>query len=170
MLRVFKTRILATDMFPVNKPDYVAELWPADRLDDLLEAVDILYLAAPLTELTRNMIDARALAKMRAGSILINVARGPLVVEEDLVAALRTGQLGGAGLDVTAEEPLAASSPLWDLPNVVITPHVGGQKAGRIDDMTNFFCANLRRWFAREPLANLVDKRLGYPVPAEAAR
>jgi D-3-phosphoglycerate dehydrogenase len=165
VLGAFKTRILATDMFPVNKPDYVAELWPAERLDDLLAAVDVLFLAAPLTPITHGMIDARALAKMRPGALLINVARGPLVVESDLVAALESGQLGGAGLDVTTEEPLPANSPLWDLPNCIITPHVGGQSARRIDDMTDFFCANLQRWLAGEPLENLVDKSLGYPVP-----
>lgn len=167
VLAPLKTRILATDMFPIRKPDYVAELWPADRLDDLLAEVEFLILAAPLTDQTRGMIDARAIGKMRRGSFLINVARGPLVVEADLVAALRSGQLAGAGLDVTAEEPLPADSPLWEEPNVIITPHVGGQSATRIDDMTNFFCANLRRWQAGERLANLVDKRLGYPSPDE---
>ncbi len=165
VLRVFKTRILATDMFPIDKPDYVEQLWPATGLDQLLSEVDFLFLAAPLTDLTRNMIDHRALTLMRPGSFLINVARGPLVVEADLVAALASGHLAGAGLDVTAEEPLPADSPLWSQPNVIITPHVGGQSATRIDDMTNFFCENLRRWQAGERLLNLVDKRLGYPAP-----
>jgi phosphoglycerate dehydrogenase-like enzyme len=165
VLRAFKTRILATDTFPVDKPDFVEALCPAERLDDLLAEVDVLFLAAPLTEITRNMIDRRALARLRPGALLINVARGPLVVEADLVAALESGHLAGAGLDVTAEEPLAVDSPLWSLPNVVITPHVGGQSARRIDDMTDFFSANLKRWQAGEPLANFVDKRLGYPVP-----
>jgi len=165
VLRVFNTRILATDMFPIDKPDYVEALWPANRLDELLAAVEFLFLAAPLTELTRNMIDRRALSLLRAGSFLINVARGPLVVEADLIAALKSGQLAGAGLDVTAEEPLPADSPLWSQPHVIITPHVGGQSATRIDDMTNFFCENLRRWQAGERLQNLVDKRLGYPAP-----
>lgn len=165
VLSVFKTRILATDMFPVDKPDYVESLWPADRLDDLLAQSDILILAAPLTEVTRGMIDARALKQMKRGALLINVARGPLVIEQDLIAALESGHLAGAGVDVTEVEPLPDSSPLWALPNVVITPHVGGQSATRIDDMTNFFCENLRRWRARLPLMNLVDKRLGYPTP-----
>jgi len=165
VLSAFKTRILATDMFPVDKPDYVEALWPADRLNDLLAQSDILILAAPLTDLTRGMIDALALGKLKRGALLINVARGPLVVEADLVAAIESGRLAGAGLDVTEEEPLPPDSPLWPLPNVVITPHVGGQSATRIDDMTDFFCENLRRWLAGRPLVNLVDKRLGYPVP-----
>lgn len=165
VLRVFKVRILATDWFPVDKPDYVEALWPPDRLDDLLAEADIVILAAPLTQATRGMIDQRALGRMKRPALLVNVARGPLVVEADLVAALEEGRLAGAGLDVTEHEPLAPESPLWDLPQVVITPHVGGQSARRSDDMTDFFCENLRRWQAGETLLNLVDKKLGFPVP-----
>jgi len=165
VLAPLRTRILATDMFPIHKPDCVAELWAPERLDELLAEVEFLILAAPLTEITRGMIDRGALAKMRRGSFLINVARGPLVVEPDLIAALESGQLAGAGVDVTAEEPLPVDSQLWTQPNVIITPHVGGQSATRIDDMTNFFCANLTRWQAGARLLNLVDKRLGYPSP-----
>ena len=170
VLAAFKTRILATDMFPVQRPAHVEELWPADRLDDLLGAVDIVILCAPLNEQTRGMIDVAALAKMRPGSLLVNMARGPLVVEDDLVEALGSvhvdgGHLGGAALDVTEVEPLPASSRLWDLPNVIITPHVAGQSARRIDDMTDFFCENLRRYQSGEPLLNLLaDKRLGFPI------
>jgi D-3-phosphoglycerate dehydrogenase len=165
VLRPFNCRILATDYFPVDKPDYVAELWPPEKLDDLLREVDYLILAAPLTNETRGMMNARTLGLMKPDAFLINVARGPLVVEADLVAALQAGRLAGAGVDVTEEEPLKATSPLWYLPNVIITPHVGGQSRTRIDDMTNFFCENLRRWFSSEPLQNLVDKRLGFPLP-----
>jgi D-3-phosphoglycerate dehydrogenase len=165
VLSVFRTTILATDWFPVNKPAHVAELLPADSVDEILPRVDILILAAPLTEVTRGMIDARRLALLPRGAILINVARGPLVVERDLVAALETGQLGGAGLDVTEVEPLPLESRLWELPNVIVTPHVGGQAASRIDDMTNFFCDNLARYLTGQPLRNLVDKRLGFPMP-----
>jgi D-3-phosphoglycerate dehydrogenase len=93
------------------------------------------------------------------------MARGGLVVEDDLVAALESGQLAGAALDVTATEPLPPESPLWELPNVIITPHVGGQAATRIDDMTRFFCDNLRRYMANRPLRNLVVKELGFPRP-----
>jgi len=164
VVRPFKTRILATDVFPVDKPPYVDALWPAERLPELLSAVEILFLAAPLTPATRGMIDRRALAKMQKGSLLINVARGPLVVEADLVEALRGGHLAGAALDVTEEEPLAAASRLWDTPGVIITPHVAGQSRLRIDQMTDFFCDNLRRYLDGQPLRNLVDKQLGFPV------
>lgn len=164
VLQAFKTRILATDMFPADKPEYVEDLWPAERLHDLLAESDIVILAAPLTATTRGMIDAQTLACMKPGALLINVARGPLVVEYALVEALQSGRLAGAGLDVTEQEPLPASSPLWELPNVIITPHVGGQSATRINDMTNFFCENLRRWLSGEPLLNLIDKQLGFPI------
>jgi D-3-phosphoglycerate dehydrogenase len=165
VLAPLKTRILATDVFPVNKPDYVAELWPAERLHDLLSLSDVVLLCVPLTDRTRGMIDAEALTQIKSGAILINVARGPVVVERDLVAALQSGHLGGTGLDVTEVEPLPPTSPLWQLPNVIITPHVGAQSARRYDAVTDFFCTNLRRFVAGERLLNLVDKRLGFPVP-----
>lgn len=165
VLKPMDTTIVATDWFPVNKPDYVDELLPADALDDILPRIDVLILAVPLTEHTRGIIDARRLRMLPPEAVVINVARGPVIVEEDLVQVLRSGHLWGAGLDVTAEEPLAADSPLWDLPNVIITPHVGGQRASRSDDMTDLFCLNLARYLKHEPLVNLVDKSLGFPGP-----
>jgi D-3-phosphoglycerate dehydrogenase len=163
LIAPFKTRILATDVFPVDKPAYVAALWPAERLADLVAQCDFVFLCAPLTAQTRGMIDGGLLARFKHGAVLVNVARGPLVVEADLVAALRSGALAAAALDVTPDEPLPPASPLWELPNVIITPHVAGQSARRIDQMTDFFCENLRRYRAGQPLENLVDKRLGYP-------
>jgi D-3-phosphoglycerate dehydrogenase len=102
---------------------------------------------------------------MKPGAILINVARGPLVNESALVAALESGRLDSAALDVTPEEPPAADSPLWRAPRLIITPHVAGQSGHRIDAMTEFFCDNLRRYLRGEALRNLVDKRLGFPEP-----
>jgi len=160
----FKTRILAVDTYPVDKPAHVEALWPVERLPDLLREVDFLFLAAPLTPVSRGMIGAAELALMKSGSILINVARGPLVKESALVDALRSGHLAAAGVDVTEQEPLSPTSPLWEMPNVIITPHVGGQSRLRIDQMTDFFCDNLRRYQTGQPLKNLVDKSLGYPV------
>jgi len=170
VLKAFETTILATDWYPENKPDYVDELLPADKLDDLLPRVDVLILAAPLNEHTRGMIDVRRLRLLPPEAVLINVARGPLVVESDLVEVMQSGHLWGAGVDVTEKEPLAPESPLWDLPNVIITPHVGGQRASRIDDMTNLFCENLRLFQTGKPLINRVDKRLGFPEPAAMRR
>jgi phosphoglycerate dehydrogenase-like enzyme len=166
VLRPWKVRILATDVFADEKPDCVDELWPADQLPQLLHACDIVILCVPLNEETQHLIAERELAAMKKGSLLINVARGPVVDEDALVAALQSGHLGGAGLDVTEVEPLPVESPLWTLPNVIITPHVGAQARRRVDDTTDLICENLRRYFAGRKLLNLVDKRLGYPTPA----
>lgn len=170
VLAAFQVRILATDVFPVDKPDHVDELWPADRLNDLLPLVDVLILCVPLNDTTARMIDAAALARMKQNAILINVARGPVVVEQDLVRALVSGRLAAAGLDVTETEPLPPESELWQLPNVIITPHVGAQSAHRVNDTTDFFCVNLQRYLAGKPLLNLVDKQLGFPRPADRRR
>jgi D-3-phosphoglycerate dehydrogenase len=165
LLSVFNTRILATDMFPLDKPDYVEALMPAECLEEMASQVDILILCAPLNDMTRGMIDGRILGAMKRYSLLANMARGPLVVHSELVAALASGHLAGAVMDVTEPEPLAPESPLWDMPNVIITPHVAGQSARRIDNMTNLYCENLRRWKTGEPLINrLTEKRLGFPI------
>jgi D-3-phosphoglycerate dehydrogenase len=165
LLRPFKTRILATDLFPVDKPASVDALWPAEGLDRLLAESDIVILAAPLNANTQGMIDKAALAKMKPTALLANMARGGLVVTDDLIAALESGGIAGAVMDVTDPEPLPPGSRLWELPNVIITPHVGGQAKTRIDDMTDLFCENLRRWRAGKPLINLLtDKNLGFPI------
>ncbi len=169
VLQAFRCEIHATDLFPENKPQYVASLREANELDSMLADVDIVVLAAPLNDQTRGMFNAERLANMRQNALLINMARGPLVVEEDLIESLESGHLAGAGLDVTEVEPLSENSRLWDNPRVLITPHVGGQAARRIDDMTDFFCENLRRYVQKRPLLNLTDKQLGFPLPQNAA-
>ena len=153
-------------MFLQGQTACVDELWPTDHLERLLAEADIVILTLPLNGQTEGLIAAPQLARMKRGAILINVARGPIVVEAVLVTALQSGQLGGAGLDVTEVEPLPEESPLWELPNVIITPHVGAQSARRADDTTNLVCENLRRYFAHKPLINKVDKWLGFPTPA----
>jgi D-3-phosphoglycerate dehydrogenase len=163
VFRAFNCKIVGTDWWPGPKPPEVDKMYPADAVDEILPQIDILVLAAPLTSHTRNMIDARRLALLPKDALVINVARGPLVVTNDLVDALESGHIAGAGVDVTEPEPLPPDNRLWEQPNVIITPHVGGQSATRAGDMTNFFCENLRRHFAGEKLINLVDKRLGFP-------
>jgi phosphoglycerate dehydrogenase-like enzyme len=165
VLAPFRVRILATDYFPVRKPAAVEWLGPPDALPEVLAAADVLFLCAPLTPLTRGLIDAAALGRMKPGAILVNMARGRLVDEEALAAALESGRLDSAALDVTPDEPPAADSPLWTAPRLIVTPHVAGQSARRIDAMTDFFCDNLRRYLDGRPLRNLVDKRLGFPEP-----
>jgi D-3-phosphoglycerate dehydrogenase len=170
VLAAFRTRILATDVFTDDRPPHVEQLLPPERLGELLPQVDVLIITVPLTEQTRGMIDAAALARMKRGALLVNVARGPVVVEADLVEALRSGQLSGAGLDVTEVEPLPEGSPLWLLENVIITPHVGAQSGRRNDNVTELFCENLRRFARGEALCNVVDKGLGFPTPADRQR
>ncbi|MEN1680004.1 MAG: D-2-hydroxyacid dehydrogenase [Planctomycetota bacterium] len=168
VLAAFGTKILATDYFPERKPDYVQWLGAADELDTLLPQVDSLILALPLSEQTRGLIDREKIARMRPGATLVNVARGGIFVGEDLVDAVESGHMAGAAVDVNEVEPLPAESRLWDAPGALITPHVGGQRASRIDDMTDLFCENLRRYQAGQRLINACDKRLGFPHPADS--
>lgn len=165
LLEPFQVEIFATDYFPVRKPPQVKELWPADRLLELAARSDILILCLPLNDDTQRLISKQVIEAMPRGSYLINVARGRVVDEPALINALQTGHLAGAGVDVTYDEPLAAESPLWSVPNVIITPHVGAQAARRVDDSTQLACENLRRYAAGLQLLNIVDKRLGFPHP-----
>jgi D-3-phosphoglycerate dehydrogenase len=158
-------KVIATDYYPVHKPECVAELWDAADLDRLLSESDVVILALPLNASTQHLIDRARLARMRPGSYLINVARGAVVEEVALVDALQSGHLRGAGLDVTEIEPLPADSPLWEMPNVIITPHVGAQSFSRVDDTVELICENLKRWQTGAPLYNRVDKQLGFPHP-----
>ncbi len=127
-----------------------------EGLDQVLPKADWLILACPLTDTTRGLIDRRALALLPPGAQLINVARGEVVNEPDLIDALCSGQLAGAFLDVFAHEPLAAESPLWDMPNVIVTPHTAGHSDGHFERVAQAFVDNLARWLANQPLANRV--------------
>jgi phosphoglycerate dehydrogenase-like enzyme len=133
-----------------------------DMLPQLLAESDFVVLAAPLTPETEDMIDADALAAMKPSAWLINVARGRLVDERALVHALRDGGIGGAVLDTFRDEPLPPSSPFYDLPNVIVTPHTSWSSGRVLDRSVELFCDNLRRYAAGEPLANLVDPTAGY--------
>ena len=142
-------------------PDFGAVL-PMERLDGALAGADYVVLAAPLTPQTRGMIDAAALDRMRPSARLVNVGRGALVAEPDLVKALRDGRIAGAALDVFEDEPLPPSSPLWEMPNVVVSPHMSGDVVGWRDELVRLFTDNLGRYTSGRPLLNIVDKRLGY--------
>lgn len=164
VLRTFAARTVAFELLWKDAPPTadVEAIYPVERLDEFLSHLDVVILCVPLTGITRGMFDAQRIARMKPGSILINVARGEVVVESALVTALRDGPLFAAGLDVTEVEPLPDSSPLWNLLNVVITPHVGAQAFDRLDRTTEFFCENLRRFLTGRPLRNLVDKQRGF--------
>ncbi len=128
----------------------------------MLAQADYVLVAAPLTPGTRHLIDRAALNAMRPGAVLINVARGDLVDEAALIEAVQSGRLGGAALDVFAQEPLPAESPLWDLPNVILTPHIAGLTPHYNDRALALFAENLRRYLASQPLLNVVDQASGY--------
>ncbi len=170
MLRPWEVRILATDFYPENQPPEVDELWPAARINDLFAASDIVILTLPLNSSTHHCVGEEQYAAMKPGGYFVNVARGSVVDESALVAALSTRHLAGAGVDVVETEPLPPTSPLWADPHVLITPHVGAQSSRRVDDTTELVCINLRRYFADAPLFNRVDKSLGFPHPSVSYR
>jgi len=156
--RGFGMRVLAVDPEPVPVPAEVEARWGTDRFHDLLGTSDVVFVSAPLTEQTRRLFDATAFQAMRPDSILINVSRGGIVDIDAMLAALASGQLRAAGLDVTPEEPLPAGSPLWDHPNVVITPHIAGASPRRGDRIVGRFGRNLAHFLAGEPLEGVIDK------------
>jgi len=166
ILEPFRVSIRATDYFPEHKPPQVEELLPHTQLLNLAAWSEILILTLPLNASTRGIINRGVFDAMPKGSYLINVARGQCVNEQDLIDSLESGRLAGAGLDVTAVEPLPAESRLYDQPNVLITPHVGAQSGPRYDDSTRLICENLKRYLSGQPLFNIVDKSLGFPHPS----
>lgn len=137
----------------------------AGQLRDLLPSADFIVLALPLTPATAGIIGAPELAAASPGAWIVNLGRGGLVDEPALAAALAGGTIGGAALDVFTTEPLPAASPLWDLPNVIVSPHMSGDFRGWDEALTGLFLDQLRRYRAGRPLANVVDKTLGY-VPS----
>jgi phosphoglycerate dehydrogenase-like enzyme len=140
-------------------------VWGESGLDAVYRESDAIIVAAPDTVETRGMIDGAALARMKKSAVLINVARGRLVDEDALVAALRSGGIRGAGLDVFAQEPLPVDHPLWQLPNVVVTPHVSAVTHGFWKRETDLIVDNLERYLVGDPpeeWRNVVDKHAGY--------
>ncbi len=135
---------------------------PPDRLPELLAESDFVVLAAPLTADTVGLIGETSIGQMKPGAWVINVARGELVDERALARAVRNGTIGGAVLDTFREEPLPPTSPLYDLPNVILTPHTSWSSTRVLDRSVDLFCDNLRRFAAGEPLVNVVDPSAGY--------
>lgn len=162
-VRALGARVLALKRTPCEAPDEGTEvLTGSEAFPRLLEESDYLVLTAPATGETRSLVDASALERMKPGAVLVNVARGSLVDQEALVEALRSGRLRGAGLDVFQHEPLPEGDPLWDLENVLITPHVSGATPDFWWRQTDLIVENLNRWFSGRPLRNQVDLDAGY--------
>ena len=160
--RAFGMRVLAVDREAVPPSPEVASVWPPSRFEELLATADVLAICCPLTDETRGRFDAAAFAKMKPEAILVNVTRGEVMVEADLVAALQAGRIGGAALDVAPREPLPADSPLWTLPQVVMSPHTAGASQFRAARNLDRFVANLGRLRRGEALEGVIDKQLGY--------
>ncbi len=160
--RAFGMRVLALRRRPRGDEEPPDEVWGPDRLDDLLRESDYLIVCCALTDQTRGMVGARELALMKPTAVLVNVARGAVVDEEALIDALREGRPAGAGLDVTAQEPLPPESPLWQMENVIVTPHVAGSSPRTWGRQFALLRENLRRYAAGEALLNVVDKPAGY--------
>lgn len=156
--------VIAVDAVRAQAPSYVAELKPATRqnLHDLLRRADIVMTACPLTAETYHLISHEELALMKPSAYLINVTRGGIVDEAALIDALNAGQIAGAGLDVVEKEPLSPDNPLWDAPNLILTPHRAGASQHRPRKIFEFFMQNLECYLQGERPVNLIDKRRGF--------
>lgn len=156
LARALGLKVLGVRRSPLRAGDPVDELHEPAALRGLLARCDWLVIACPLTAETRGLVDADLLAALPRGARLINIARGEIVVEAALIEALRRGHLAGAYLDVFETEPLPPESPLWDLPNVLVTPHNSGAAAGNDERVLGIFLDNLARWHRGAPLVNEV--------------
>jgi D-2-hydroxyacid dehydrogenase (NADP+) len=163
--RPFGVHVVAVKHDPGSRHDAgvgVDELLPVGALDEVLGRADHVCLTVPLTPATHHLMDARRLGRMRPGAFLYNVSRGAVLDQAALVEALRAGKLAGAGLDVFEEEPLPAASPLWDLENVILTPHVAGVTPLYYQRTAALFADNLERFLSGRPLANRFERERGY--------
>lgn len=142
-----------------NLPD---RIYPSEATRSMLAECDFVVITLPLTARTHHLVDADVLKAMKPTAYLVNVGRGAIINEADLVRGLKKGWLAGAGLDVYEEEPLPDDSPLWEMPNVIMTPHISGFTPMYDERATDIFAENLRRYLAGEPLLNLVNRIEGY--------
>ncbi len=155
-------RVIAVREQPEKGSEGSDAIFAPAQLDDMLAQSDYVVIAAPLTPETRNLMNASRLSKMKPDACLINVSRGPLVDEAALADALRHKKIAGAALDVFLKEPLLSDSPLWDLDNLLITPHTAGVTEKLWERHYALIRENLRRYLAHQPLLAVVDKQKGY--------
>lgn len=151
----FEMRVIGLKRSPGSDTGAASEVRPTSDLERLLPEADVVALTCPLTPETTGLITASRLARMKPSAMLINVARGPVVDEPALIEALQSRLIAAAGIDVTVEEPLAASSPLWHLPNALITPHTAGETQAYEDNVIDILLHNLDQlWLGRTDLRN----------------
>jgi phosphoglycerate dehydrogenase-like enzyme len=158
----FGMKVIATRASGKSGPDYVSYVGLPDELLKLTPQADFVVNCAPLTPQTTGIFDAAFFTAMKPGAFFLNVGRGRSAVTADLIAALSSGKIAGAGLDVVDPEPLPATSPLWHLPNVIMTPHVSAATPMAETQRTALLRENLRRYVAGEPMLAVVDPDRGY--------
>lgn len=163
-IKAFETTVLGNrrSARPGDADPDVDELFGPDGLDEMLARCDAVVLSAPHTPETVDLFDAERIGRLKPGAVVVNVGRGSIIDEAALVGALESGQVGAAVLDVTREEPLPAHSPLWDAPNMYLSPHCSTAREGYDEALMELFCDNLTRFLAGEPLRNAVDPDRGY--------
>ena len=162
LAHAFGAHVLAVARNRKKKAAFVERFETADMLDELLPEADYVVITLPHTEETHHLFDKKKFEFMRPNAIVINIGRGGIINEKDLIEALQTKKIAGTGLDVFEKEPLPPDSPLWDMPNVIITPHHSGLSLRYMDRAVKILCKNLTAYLKGEPLPNEVDKRLGY--------
>jgi D-3-phosphoglycerate dehydrogenase len=169
-LRPMVDQIKATDFFPESgqslvQKGIVRSVKPADELDSILPEADIIIVTLPLSEMNEQLLSDDQFAQMKPGAYFVNVGRGSVVDTQAMIASLNKGRLAGAGIDVVDPEPLPHDSPLWEMDNVIISPHVGAQSPLRVPTTVDLFLENVSRFEKKQSLLNLVDKQLGFPRP-----
>ena len=141
---------------------FVDKLYPADAIMDMLSISDFVTVSLPLVPETKEFIKLEHFQSMKPSAYFINIARGQVVREKDLITALKEGLICGAGLDVFTEEPLPQTSPLWDMPNVIITPHLAALSPCYMDRAVKLFADDLARFIQQGEMFNVIDKQKGY--------
>jgi len=170
LCHAFGAQVVAVARSAKKKPTFVERLETSEKLDGLLPEVDYVVITLPHTKETHHLFDKKKFALMRPNTIVINIGRGGIINEKDLIEALQTKKIAGASLDVFEKEPLPPDSPLWDMPNVIITPHHSGLSLRYMDRAVEILCKNLKAYLKGDPstglrarpLPNEVDKVLGY--------
>ena len=163
-VRPFGAKVRGVRRSVAARPDFVDELFIVDNVDDAITDADVIALCLPDTQSTRGLLSARRIGMLKSGAVVINTGRGSAIDEPALIEALRSGRLGGAILDVFAQEPLPSDSPLWTLDNVIATPHISGRAYDphNLRIIFDLFSDNLARFIKGEPLMNVVDRIKGY--------
>ena len=153
--RAFGLKVIGVRRSPMQAGDPVDEMHPPSQLKALLPRADWVMVCCPLTRETRNLVDAEAFQCMKKGAKLINIGRGEVLDDTALLEGLRSGHIGGAGLDAHSEEPLPPTSPLWSMPNVIITPHNASASTGNEARSAEMFLENFGHWVRGEPMFNV---------------